>query len=197
MTVELLTVLTCWPSTARPANALAYLRSRRARMARHIVWFYELPRPVRWLLTGKGRVPSLLASAVCVAPISEEQRRAWGRALVTLNGLVDVKPAGAPVPAPLVEAAEPRQASAGCPGGRRCVRPVKRPRETGEVPPQGSGLRVFGARGHRYQAHRPGRGVPPGTNSATRRCDWPARGLHHFGSSRLRAGPPGRLRVPH
>jgi hypothetical protein len=102
MTVELLTVLTCWPSAARPANALAYLRSRGARMARHVVWFYELPRPVRWLLTGKGLVPSLLASAVCVAPISEEQRRAWGRALVTLNGLVDLKPAGAPVPAPLV-----------------------------------------------------------------------------------------------
>lgn len=47
MTVELLTVLTCWPNTAAPVNPLAYVRTRRARMARHVAWFYELPRPVR------------------------------------------------------------------------------------------------------------------------------------------------------
>lgn len=31
MPVELLTMLTCWPNTSRPAHALAYLRTRRAR----------------------------------------------------------------------------------------------------------------------------------------------------------------------
>jgi hypothetical protein len=38
MTVDLLTLLTCWPNTSRQAHALAYLRTRRARMARHALW---------------------------------------------------------------------------------------------------------------------------------------------------------------
>jgi hypothetical protein len=87
MTVEFLTVLTCWPNTARPAHALAYLRTRRARMAPHVPWFYELPRSVRWLLAGTDRVPSLLAFAVSAPTIDEESRQVWRKGLVALNEL--------------------------------------------------------------------------------------------------------------
>jgi hypothetical protein len=52
MTVELLTMLTCWPNTSRPAHALAYLRTRRARTVPHAPWFYQLPRHVRWFVGG-------------------------------------------------------------------------------------------------------------------------------------------------
>ena len=43
MIVELLVLLTCWPGGDRPANALGYLRCRRARMVRHAPWLYVLP----------------------------------------------------------------------------------------------------------------------------------------------------------
>lgn len=85
MTVELLTMLTCWPNTAQPAHALAYLRTRRARMARHAPWFYELPRHVRWLLAGTDRVQSLLVFAASALAIDEKVSPAWRKALIALN----------------------------------------------------------------------------------------------------------------
>ena len=63
-TVELLVLLTCWPSTSAPARPLDYLRSRQARMAQEAPCFYELPLPVRSLLAGRGRAASLLAVVV-------------------------------------------------------------------------------------------------------------------------------------
>jgi hypothetical protein len=102
MTVELLTVLTCWPNTVQPANALVYLRTRRARMARHAAWFYSLPRNVRWFLAGTDRVPSLVVFAVSAPTIDERTSRSWRKALASLNGLAkpgqgaDPEPSAAP-----------------------------------------------------------------------------------------------------
>ncbi len=88
MTVDLLTLLTCWPNTSRQAHALAYLRTRRARMARHALWFYELPRHTRWLLVGTDRVQSLLVFAVSTPAIDEKACQAWRKALIALNEAV-------------------------------------------------------------------------------------------------------------
>jgi hypothetical protein len=88
MTVEFLAVLTCWPNTARPAHALAYLRARRARMARQALRFYQLPRQPRWLLAGTDRVQSLLAFAVTAPAIDEKASQAWRKVLIALNEVV-------------------------------------------------------------------------------------------------------------
>jgi hypothetical protein len=96
MTAELLTVLTCWPNTVQPANALVYLRTRRARMARHVSWFYGLPRHVRWLLAGTDQVPSFLAFAVSTPTIDENASKVWRKALASLNGLAE--PGGGQAP---------------------------------------------------------------------------------------------------
>ena len=82
MTVELLVLVTCWPGSPPPASPLAYLRTRRARMARHAGWLYALPPPARSLLVGTGRRPSLVAFAVKSQPIDNRLRRAWRRGLV-------------------------------------------------------------------------------------------------------------------
>ena len=87
-TVELLVLLTCWPSTSAPARPLEYLRSRRARMAEQAPWFYDLPLPVRRLLSCTDRAPSLVTFAVRQLPIDDALREAWSRALATLNNLV-------------------------------------------------------------------------------------------------------------
>ena len=100
MTVELLTVLSCWPNTATPAHALADLRTRRARMARHAGWFYKLPRHVRWLLAGTDRVQSLLAFAVSSPIMGEQSRRAWRKAVVALNEHAKSAQGAAPKPSP-------------------------------------------------------------------------------------------------
>ena len=100
MTVELLTVLSCWPNTAPPAHALADLRTRRARMARHAGWFYKLPRHVRWLLAGTDRVQSLLAFAVSSPIMGEQSGRAWRKAVVALNELAKSAQGAAPKPSP-------------------------------------------------------------------------------------------------
>ena len=82
MTVELLVLVTCWPGSPPPASPLAYLRTRRARMARHAGWLYALPPPARSLLVGTGRRPSLVAFAVKSQPVDDRLRRAWRRGLV-------------------------------------------------------------------------------------------------------------------
>ena len=124
MTVELLTVLTCWPNTARPAHPLAYLRARRARMARHVPWFYELPRSARWLLAGTGRVPSLLAFAVSAPIIDEESRQVSRKGLEALNGLA--RSAGDEAPELSARPLEPRRT-----GPLGCSDPDRRRRVSG------------------------------------------------------------------
>lgn len=109
MTVELLTLLTCWPTTARPAHALVYLRSRRARMGHHAAWFYDLPWPARWLLAGTDRVPSLLVFAVCLPVIDERSRQVWRKGLGALNELPKLAEDKAPEPS--VPLTEPGQTS--------------------------------------------------------------------------------------
>jgi hypothetical protein len=134
MTAELLTVLTCWPNTVQPANALVYLRTRRARMARHAAWFYGLPRHVRWFLTGTDRVPSLLAFAVSAPTIDEKASEVWRKALASLNGLA--KPGEGPAPEPSAAPAEPGQTrQPGCSGRdrRRRARGCQRENETAET----------------------------------------------------------------
>jgi hypothetical protein len=57
--VDLLTLLTCWPTPGRPGEPLVYLRTRRARMACHAPWLYALPVSTRKLLLGTGSQPSV------------------------------------------------------------------------------------------------------------------------------------------
>ena len=85
MTVELLVLLTCWPSSPAPANPLAYLRARRARMERHASWFYALPRPARSFLAGTRRRPALVTFTVNAQPDDDTLRRAWRKGLVALG----------------------------------------------------------------------------------------------------------------
>ena len=84
MSVELIVLLTCWPGTARPADALAYLRSRRARMVAHAPWLYALPLSVRQLLVGTDRLPSLLTFVVGGRHVDEALRTVWRKALDAL-----------------------------------------------------------------------------------------------------------------
>jgi hypothetical protein len=147
MTAELLTVLTCWPNTVQPANALVYLRTRRARMARHAAWFYGLPRHVRWLLTGTDRVPSLLAFAVSAPTVDEKASNVWRKALASLNGLA--KPEEGPAPEPPAAPAEPGQTrQPGCSdrNRRRWASGCQRENETPETAPRESGTRASAAR---------------------------------------------------
>ena len=85
MTVELLVLVSCWPGSPTPSNPSAYLRARRARMARHAGWLYALPRPARSLLIGTGRRPSLVAFAMKPRPADDCLRRAWRRGLMAFG----------------------------------------------------------------------------------------------------------------
>ena len=58
MSVELIVLLTCWPGAARPADALAYLRTRRARMIAYAPWLYALP-PERAAAARRHGLPAL------------------------------------------------------------------------------------------------------------------------------------------
>ena len=89
MTVELLVLLTCWPGTAHPADALGYLRTRRARMVAHAPWLYALPPSVRRLLVGTDCLPSLLTFVVGGRQLDEALRRAWRQALGALASHVE------------------------------------------------------------------------------------------------------------
>jgi hypothetical protein len=100
MTVELLVLLTCWPGGDRPASALAYLRTRRARMARHAPWLYALPLCARRLLVGTDRLPSLLTFVVGGAPVDETLGRAWRKALKALTANVEAAESPGPRPGP-------------------------------------------------------------------------------------------------
>jgi hypothetical protein len=124
MTVELLTVLTCWPNAVQPANALVYLRTRRARMGRHAAWFYSLPRHVRWFLAGTDRVPSLVLFAVSAPTIDARASRLWRKALASLNGLA--KLGEGPTPEPAAAPTEPGQTGQLGSSDRRCRRRASR-----------------------------------------------------------------------
>jgi hypothetical protein len=97
MTVELLVLLTCWPGTARPADALGYLRTRRARMVAHAPWLYALPPSVRRLLLGTHCLPSVLTFVIGGRQIDEALCRAWRRALGVLASHVEAADRPAPV----------------------------------------------------------------------------------------------------
>ncbi len=84
-TVELLVLLTCWPGSPTPADRLAYLRARRARMEKHASWFYALPRPTRSFLAGTRRRPALVVFAVKAQPVEDALRRAWRKGLLALG----------------------------------------------------------------------------------------------------------------
>jgi hypothetical protein len=147
MTVELLTVLSCWPNTVQPANALVYLRTRRARMARHAAWFYDLPRHVRWFLAGTERVPPLVAFAVSAPTIDETASQLWRKALASLNGLTE--PGEGPAPKPSAARTEPGQT--GQPGcsdrdRRRRASGCQREIETPETAPRESVTTATAAR---------------------------------------------------
>ena len=85
MSVELIVLLTCWPGAARPADALAYLRTRRARMIAYAPWLYALPPSVRRLLVGTDCLPSVLTFVVGGQCVDEALRRAWRKALEDLK----------------------------------------------------------------------------------------------------------------
>jgi hypothetical protein len=106
-TVELLVLLTCWPSSPTPANPLVNLRARRARMERHASWFYALPRPTRSLLAGTRRRPALVAFAVRAQPVDGSLRRAWRKGLVALEEHVANRDNA---PNEVIELAEPMRA---------------------------------------------------------------------------------------
>jgi hypothetical protein len=87
--VDLLTLLTCWPTPVRPGEPLVYLRTRRARMACHAPWLYALPVSARKLLLGTGSQPSILEFALAEQEADRDLRLAWRnglRALVRSNG---------------------------------------------------------------------------------------------------------------
>ncbi len=85
MSVELIVLLTCWPGAARPADALAYLRTRRARMIAYAPWLYALPPSVRRLLVGTDCLPSVLTFVVGGQCVDEALRRAWRKELEDLK----------------------------------------------------------------------------------------------------------------
>ena len=96
MTVELLVLLTCWQGTARPADALGYLRTRRSRMVAHAPWLYALPPSVRRLLIGTDCLPSVLTFVIGGRQVDEALRRAWRRALGALASHVEAAGRTAP-----------------------------------------------------------------------------------------------------
>jgi hypothetical protein len=87
--VEVLTLVTCWPTQGRPAAPLAYLRARRARMTRYAPWLYALAPPTRKLLVGTDRLPSVLSFAVDHPTATEALRRVWRNGLLALVRGVD------------------------------------------------------------------------------------------------------------
>jgi hypothetical protein len=89
MIVELLTLVTSWPSRGRPAAPLAYLRARRARMARHAPWLYALAPATRKLLIGTDRLPSVLSFAVDDPAATQTLRQVWRNGLLALIRTVD------------------------------------------------------------------------------------------------------------
>lgn len=82
--VNLLTLLTCWPTPGRPGEPLVYLRTRRARMAGHAPWLYALPASTRKLLLGTASQPSVLEFALGEGEAAGDLRRAWRNALRAL-----------------------------------------------------------------------------------------------------------------
>jgi hypothetical protein len=87
--VDLLTLLTCWPTPGRPGEPLVYLRTRRARMACHAPWLYALPVSTRKLLLGTGCQPSVLEFALVEREADRDLRLAWRnglRAFLRSNG---------------------------------------------------------------------------------------------------------------
>lgn len=89
--VDLVTLLTCWPTPVRPGEPLVYLRERRARMAGHAPWLYALPAATRKLLLGTATQPSVLEFALADQKAGRELRRVWRnalRALVRSDGLL-------------------------------------------------------------------------------------------------------------
>jgi hypothetical protein len=81
MIVDLVVLLTSWPGPARPADPLAYLRARRARMTRHTSWLYALPPTARRLLLGTARLPSLLTYVAGDRSVDDGLRKLWCDAL--------------------------------------------------------------------------------------------------------------------
>jgi hypothetical protein len=79
--VDLLTLLTCWPTSVRPDEPLVYLRTRRARMACHAPWLYALPVSTRKLLLGTGSLPSILEFALVEREADRDLLLAWRNAL--------------------------------------------------------------------------------------------------------------------
>ena len=61
MTVELMVILTSWPTGAPPANPLAYLRARRGRMQVHAPWPTPSPEACASCLSGRAFFPLLSA----------------------------------------------------------------------------------------------------------------------------------------
>jgi hypothetical protein len=87
--VDLLSLLTCWPTEGRPREPLVYLRNRRARMADYAPWLYGLPVATRKLLLGTASQPSVLEVALVERGADRDLRRAWRnglRALIRSNG---------------------------------------------------------------------------------------------------------------
>jgi hypothetical protein len=83
--VDLLTLLTCWPTPGRPGDPLVYLRTRRARMACHAPWLYALPVSTRKLLLGTGSLPSVLEFALVEREADRDLRLAWRNGLRALS----------------------------------------------------------------------------------------------------------------
>jgi hypothetical protein len=173
MTVELLVLLTCWPGTAHPADALGYLRTRRARMVAHAPWLYALPPSVRRLLVGTDCLPSLLTFVVGGRQLDEALRRAWRQALGALASHVEAadRPApelgasptehGAPDAAPYSSLRPLSRTRRGRHHGPCRVRPRRSGRE--EVQDMGlAPLALAGAAGLPVGA-LPGIGVPVGS----------------------------------
>jgi hypothetical protein len=84
--VDLITLVTCWPTTSRPEQPLVYLRQRRARMAGHAPWLYELPVSTRKLLLGTTSQPSVLEFALAEQEAGRELRLAWRNGLHAIAG---------------------------------------------------------------------------------------------------------------
>ena len=82
--VELLALLTCWPTQGQPAAPLVYLRARRARMAGYAPWLYALAPSTRKLLVGTDQLPSVLSFAVDDTDATVALRRVWRNGLLAL-----------------------------------------------------------------------------------------------------------------
>jgi hypothetical protein len=86
--VDLIDLLTYWPTGCRPSSPLQYLRRETHRMARFAPWLYELPSPLRQTLIGTARVSSLLETAMLERDPSRDQIRRWRSGLSALQDMV-------------------------------------------------------------------------------------------------------------